>query len=281
MILRMSEVFQWSTTIKGMSFAAVQPSLRLETWNMRRFHAGDWPLPRCASSNQACLTKCLMIEHILTTHLNWFFLIPTIGDHRPNLGRSAMASGAPLLAPEPNAPNSSDDVVFWELLSSHFITRCPKFLEGTCTIWEAISNGDFMVMLQGKYSGQSICNWEDWIYGCIQKGTPWGRVRWVRGKMSVRNKQIYDLCTLIRIQIKTLVDILFGRRNCSMDGHNLFFFGPPLWSRVFYHPFLHWVKSQHFLRNPSGPSIYEAKRWVTLQTIQHHPPQSLSWEKVG
>jgi hypothetical protein len=67
-----------------------------------------------------------------------------------------MASGAPSLAPEPNEPkpNSSDDVVFWELLSSHFITRRPKFLEGTCTIWEAISNGDFMVNRENIWDNQ-------------------------------------------------------------------------------------------------------------------------------
>lgn len=192
MILRMMEVFQWSTTMKCMYFAAVQPSLRLETWNMRRFHAGHWSLPwfpfreqspgpifgprithhtgsywlmraywtsPVKTTTQAIRKKHMTIELIMKKPSrfqqssmldkvsdDWTYLKhtsqlmcrfrPSVTIGRPNLDRSAMASGAPLLAPnEPNEPNepkpnSSDDVVFWELLSSHFITRRPKFLGG-------------------------------------------------------------------------------------------------------------------------------------------------------
>ena len=186
----------------------------------------------------------------------------TIGDHRQNLGRSAMASGAPLLAPnEPNEPNSSDDVVFWELLSSHFITRRPKFLEGrwdTHHLREAISNGDFMVMLQGKSIWDNqFASWEEWIYGCIQKGTP-ARVEWdgsVFFLMSVRftKKSIWLMHVLIIFDpypdLKTLVvtQPVWKKLNWWMDDHKLFFLGPPLWSRVFFFS-IHdspWVKSQH------------------------------------
>ena len=200
-----------------------------------------------------------MIEHILTTHLNWC----VDSDHRwPSPKSEPISHGIWCPFVGTWAQRAQTQLLGWRGLlgavEQPLHHQAPEIFGGdmhhlgSYQQWRLYGK-------QGKYLGQSICNWEEWIYGCIQKGTPWGRVRWGRGKMSVRNTQIYDLCTLIRIQIKTLVDTTCLEEEIGEWMITTCFFWPPFMEPCFFSSISPLVKSQHFLRNPSGPSKWSQK----------------------